>query len=96
MEIYKFLPSRVVVGAGVVVVVPAVEEEELERRTVSTMELPRRMMARHLPSSSLYLTTALISATTMPGPRIAPMYLTVMLPVVLATRLWQSVMLSTR
>ena len=94
------LPSskKLVVGVGIVVVVVEEVEEELAMRTVSTRVSPSLRMARHRPSSSLYLTTALISATTMPGPRMAPMYFTVMFADVSpgSTRLWQSVRLSTR
>ena len=68
-------------------VVEEVEEESSE----STMVPPSLRMARHRPFSSEYLSTALMSAMTTPGPRMAPMYLTVMFPSS-ATRLWQLVL----
>ena len=68
-------------------VVEEVEEESSE----STIVPPSLRMARHRPFSSEYLSTALMSAMTTPGPRMAPMYLTVMLPSS-ATRLWQLVL----
>ena len=96
----RALPSskKLVVGVGTVVVVVEEDEDELDMRTVSTSVLPSLRIARQRPSSSLYLTTALMSATTMPGPRIAPMYFTVMFADVSpgSTRLWQSVLLSTK
>jgi hypothetical protein len=42
------------------------------RRVLSTAVLPFRRMARQRPCSSLYRSTVDMSATTTPGPRIAP------------------------
>ena len=77
-------------AGGGVVEVEVVEEVE-EESSESTMVPPSLRMARHRPFSSEYLSTALMSAMTTPGPRMAPMYLTVMLPSS-ATRLWQLVL----
>ena len=55
----------------------------------------RLRIARQRPCSSSYLTLSVMSATTTPGPRMAPMNLMVMLPVSW-TREWQSVRWSTR
>ena len=83
------IPVVVTAGGGVVEV--EVVEEVEEERSESTMVPPSLRMARHRPFSSEYFSTALMSAMTTPGPRMAPMYLTVMFPSS-ATRLWQLVL----
>ena len=67
-----------VIGGSTVVVVVVLDVDV--DNSESTRVPPSLRIAKHLPFSSLYLRTALMSAMTTPGPLIAPIYLTVMLP----------------
>ena len=76
------LPSVVPVGAGGDPLVEAwldsvevaTTSTVVEVKFSSTMVPPSLRMARHRPLSSLYFRTELMSAMTIPGPRMAPMY----------------------